>query len=660
MDEKIINNIKTLAVEAISHAKSGHTGIVLSAAPILYTLYAKHIHVDVKNPKWMNRDRFVMSAGHGSALLYSILYFAGFDIKLDDLKNFRKIDSITPGHPEYGVTPGVDMSTGPLGQGIASAVGMAIVGKYLSEKFVLPKMGSIEKGDPIFNYKVYVLCGDGDLMEGISYEAASLAGNLNLDNLIILYDSNNISLDGDTSNTFTENVLERFKSLGWYTDLVRNGNDVSAIDNAITKAKTALKPAIIEIKTVIGSGTKYEGTNAIHGKPLSVEEVRELKHRLGMNDLEFYVDDSLVQLFRKNMQERNKREINNWLNNYDKYVNLYLDGDESNIRYLFDNTIHVDLLNFSFTYTEKKSTRDLNNKIMQKIAELVPNFMGGSADLATSTRAYLKDYGDMKDSHYNGRNIWFGVREHAMGAILNGIALCNFRPFGSTFLTFSDYLKPAIRMSSLMNLPVTYIFTHDSISVGEDGPTHQPIEQLASLRSIPNLNVFRPADMNELIGSWDYIMNSGRPNALVLSKQEFLPLATTDKTLVSRGAYIIRKETNRLHGVIIATGSEVYTALEVASKLYEEKQIDIRVISMPCMELFLNQNKEYYQSLLPIGYKVIVIEAASSFGWGSFVYNSSYLITVDSFGASGHSEEVLEKMNFDFETIKKRVENLLR
>lgn len=660
MDEKIINNIKTLAIEAISNAKSGHTGIVLSAAPILYTLYAKHINVDVKNPKWINRDRFVMSAGHGSALLYSILHFAGFDIKIDDLKKFRQIDSITPGHPEYGVTPGVDMTTGPLGQGIASAVGMAIVGKYLSDNFVLPKMGVKEKGTSIFDYKVYVLCSDGDLMEGISYEAASLAGNLNLDNLIVLYDSNNISLDGDITNTFTEDVLERFKALGWYTDLVRNGNDVSAIDKAITKAKTSSRPSIIEVKTIIGKDTDYEGTNVIHGKFLTGDEVKKIKNKLGVNDLEFYVDETLVQMFRKSMLERNKKVLNIWNDNYTKYVNLYLNGDSSSLSYLFDGKINVDLLGLSFNNIEKMSTRDLNNILLQKIVKLVPNFIGGSADLGVSTRTYINTESDIKDSHYTGRNIWFGVREHAMGAILNGIALSNFKPFGSTFLVFSDYLKPAIRLACLMKLPVTYIFTHDSISIGEDGPTHQPVEQLASLRAIPNLNVFRPADMNELIGSWNYIINSQEPNALILSKQEFTPIATTDKEQIIKGAYVVRKETGRLNGIIIATGSELYTALDIANQLYEEKRLDIRVISMPSMELFLKQDKKYYEKLLPIGYKVVVIEASSSFGWHQFVYNSNYLITIDSFGTSGKNYDVLKKMNFEYESIKERVENLLK
>ncbi|MEG1647284.1 MAG: transketolase [Bacilli bacterium] len=659
MDEKIINNIKTLAAEMISHAQSGHTGIVLSAAPILYTLYTKHINIEASNPKWINRDRFIMSAGHGSALLYSILYFSGFDLTIEDLKKFRKIGSKTPGHPEVGVTPGVDMSTGPLGQGIASAVGMSLIGKLLSEKYVLPNMRRIEQGISLFDYKIYVLCGDGDLMEGISYEATSLAGNLNLDNLILLYDSNNISLDGDTSNTFTENVIDRFKAMGWYTDLVRNGNDINAIDNAISKAKTAGKPALIEIKTIIGKDTKYEGTNVIHGKTLTSEELNELKLKLNIPLQDFYVDEEAIKTFRKMMFERSQTNYSEWKENYKKYVDTYLNGVDNSLNYLFNFESEFNLLNLEIENNSKKSTRDLNANLMQKIAEILPNFIGGSADLSSSTRTYLKNYTDIKDGHYDGKNIWFGVREHAMGAILNGIALSNFRPFGSTFLTFSDYLKPAIRMSSLMNLPVIYIFSHDSITVGEDGPTHQPIEQLSTLRNIPNLNVFRPADIKELIGSWKVILNSTHnPSALILSKQEFEPLITTNSNLINKGAYIVRKENNYLSGIIIATGSEVYTALEIAKQLYDEKKIDIRVISMPVVELFLKQTKEYKQELLPLGYKTIVIEASSSTGWHQFVYNENYLITLNQFGASGTKDEVLEQFNFDYESIKKRVEAL--
>lgn len=649
MDERIVNNIKSLAIEMINKAGSGHTGIVLSSAPIIYSLYAKHINIDTKNPNWINRDRFVLSAGHGSALLYATLYYAGFNISMDDLKSFRQIDSKTPGHPEIG-TDGVDMSTGPLGQGIASAVGMALASKISEEKYILPIMGKIDKENSIVNYKVYVLCGDGDLMEGVSYEACSLAGSLNLDNLIVLYDSNNISLDGDTSNTFTESVIDRFKAMGWYTDLVRDGNDLTSIDKAIIKAKTVGRPALIEIKTIIGKDTKYEGTNTIHGKSLSDEEVIALKQKLNINLEPFYIDEEALIYFRKMISDRNSYK--EWDNNYQKYISVFTDSE-------FNNK-DVNLLDFEYNYDEKKATRDLNHIIMQKIGELVPNLIGGSADLRSSTKAFFDEYGDIKDSHYNGRNIWFGVREHAMGSILNGLALSNYRPFGSTFLTFSDYLKPAIRLSAIMNIPVTYIFSHDSISVGEDGPTHEPIEQLSSLRMIPNLDVFRPADMNELVGSWNVILNKQNPSALILSKDANLPLVTSDKEKVSKGAYIVRKETNRLNGIIISTGNDVHTAYKLANELFNEQGLDIRVVSMPSMELFKKQGKDYKELILPIGYKIVVIESGASMPWYEFVYNEKYLITLDKFGSSGKPQDVLKKFNFDYDSIKTRVKNILK
>ena len=664
MDEKIINNIKSLGVEMISNAKSGHTGIVLSAAPIIYTVYAKHMNISTSDAKWPNRDRFIMSAGHGSTLLYATLHLAGFDILLEDLKNFRRVNFKTPGHPEWNYTDGVDMSTGPLGQGLASSVGMAIAEKIIEEKYVFPSMGKFSKGKSLFDYKIYALCGDGDLMEGISYEAASLAGNLNLDNIIILYDSNNVSLDGDTSNTFTENVLDRFKSLGWYTDYVKNGNDVTAIDRAITKAKTCGKPAIIEIKTVLGYDTAYAGSNEIHGKPLTKDEVRDLKIKLSIPDVDFYVDPDYMQAFRKMITERSGKKYGEWSDNFKKYVDLYLNGEDTPFAYLFRNEIETNILNFDFNFKEnikKESTRDLNAVILNGLADAIPNFLGGSADLATSTRTTLKKFNDIKDGHYDGKNIWFGVREHAMGAILNGLALSNFRPFGSTFLTFSDYLKPAIRLSALMKLPVTYIFTHDTIAIGEDGPTHQPIEQLATLRATPNLNVFRPADKEELIGCWNEIINANsNPNALILSKQELEPLIGTKKEEVQKGAYIVRKENRYLHGIVIATGSEVYTALILAEDLYRNFGLDIRVVSMPCMELYSKQPEEYKKQLFPLGYKTIVLEAGSSFGWHQFVYNKNYLITIDEFGVSGTRDEVLKHMKFDYNSIREKIVQLLK
>lgn len=662
MDNKIINSIKALGIDMINEAGSGHPGIVLGAAPIIYTIYANHMNINVNDPKWINRDRFIMSAGHGSALLYATLFMAGFDLSIDDLKNFRKINSKTPGHPEYGVTPGVDMSTGPLGQGFASAVGMALAGKILNSKYKFERKNVFDNDRSLIDYKVYVLCGDGDLMEGVSYEAASLAGNLNLDNLIVLYDSNNISLDGDTSNTFTENIIERFKSMGWYVDSVKDGMNVNDIDRAIDKAKRSMKPSLIEVKTIIGKDSAWEGTNKVHGKILEKEDIVNLKGKLLMPNDSFYVDDSLIKQFRTKISERSSIKYEIFNRNYNEYVRDYLNNDNSSIKYLFDNKFNVDLFNYrwNFDYEQKEATRVSNGYILNEINKLIPNLIGGAADVSSSTNTYLKDCGDIKDEHFNGQNIWFGVREHAMGAILNGLALNSFRAFGSTFLVFSDYLKPAIRLSALMNLPVTYIFTHDSVNIGEDGPTHQPIEQLAALRTIPNFNVYRPADSKEIVGCYQSIFNSNKPSALILSRNEVSLLEKTSMEETLKGAYIVRKEVNKLHGIIIATGTEVHTAYHIACELYETEGLDLRVISMPSMEVFKEQSEEYQKSLLPIGYKTFVIEAGSSFGWYQFVYNEKYLMTIDKFGKSGTKDQVLKYCDFDSEQIKERIKKLLK
>ncbi|MDD2435310.1 MAG: transketolase [Bacilli bacterium] len=659
MENKIINNIKSLGIDMISEAGSGHPGIVLGAAPIIYTLYSRHMNVSLNDPNWVNRDRFVMSAGHGSALLYATLFMAGFDIKLDDLRKFRRSGSNTPGHPEVGVTPGVDMTTGPLGQGFASAVGMALGEKILEERTNFPKKG---KDISLINYNVYCLVSDGDLMEGISYEAASLAGTLNLDNLIVLYDSNNISLDGDTSNTFIENVCGRFEAMGWYTDTVKSVNNVYEIDKAIDKAKKAGKPALIEFKTIIGEGSFLAGTNEVHGKVLEKEDVENIKRKLGIPNETFYYENDAMNVFKNMIIERGSRNYEIWSRKYDDYINEVLGGDKSKINYLFNSKMYFDLAaeDWQFETDVKEATRVSNGYIMNKIAALIPNFVGGSADLSSSTKTYLREYGDITDNHFEGRNIWFGVREHAMGAILNGLALTNLRVFGSTFLSFADYLKPAMRMSALMSLPVSYIFTHDSINIGQDGPTHQPIEQLAMLRSTPNLLVYRPADAREVVGCWNCMINMNLTSSLILSRNEVPLLQNSSINNVVKGAYVVRQETSRLRGVIIATGSEVNTAINVANSLMREKNMDIRVVSMPCMELFLVQDEEYRNEILPIGVKVIVIEAGSSFGWDQFVYNRNYLITVDHFGISGTKDEVLKYCDFDFETIKSKVEGLLK
>ena len=602
MDNKTISNIKSLGIDMIDQAGSGHPGIVLGAAPLIYTVYARHMNINTVDPTWICRDRFVLSAGHGSAMLYATLYLAGFNISLDDLKNFRRVGYKTPGHPEFGHTPGVDMTTGPLGQGIASAVGMAIGEKILENKFKL------SDGKPLINYNVYALVGDGDLMEGVSYEACSLAGTLNLDNLIVLYDSNNISLDGDTSNTFTENVIERFNAMGWHTEKVLNGTNVEDIDKAINRSKKSGKPSLIEVKTIIGNGSVNAGKNIVHGKCLSKEDIRSVKRGLDIKDEPFYVDVNNMNKFRNQIVERSARKYELWARNYREFMNNS-NEDVIEVFNSFFNPKKIDIINTDFNLDKgiKEATRVTNGKIMTTISKNIHNFIGGSADLSSSTNTYLKDMQDIKDNHYFGKNIWFGVREHSMGSILNGLALSGFKPFGSTFLTFSDYMKPAIRLSALMNLPVNYIFTHDSINIGPDGPTHQPIEQLAMLRSTPNLMVFRPADANELIGCWDVMLNSSGPNALVLSRQDVRTLPSTVPEYVKYGAYPVRKERKQLHGIIIATGTEVFTSLLIAEQLYNEIGLDLRVISMPCQELFLMQQERFKNSLIPGGIKTIVV-----------------------------------------------------
>lgn len=648
-EEKIISAIRALSIAQISRAKSGHPGIALGAAPILYTLYSKHMNIDVTDDKWINKDRFIMSAGHGSALLYSTLYMSGFDISIKDLKEFRQIDSKTPGHPEYGITPGVDSSTGPLGQGIATGVGMAASRKYLSEKF-----------NGLLDYKVYVLCGEGDLMEGVSYEACSLAGNLKLDNLIVLYDANKVTLDGDAKKSFDEDILRRFEAMGWHTDVVLDGENHMLIDMAISKAKRIVdKPSFIEIKTTIGKGSILEGTNKVHGSVLTKEDIRQLKNKLNIDTDLFKNITTLRREMANFIRIRVSHDKKKWQTKYNAYINSC---DEETKRFLSslseDKRYDVTKL-FKEVIFDDDELRNINGKVMNIIADNYPSFLGGSADVSSSTKTYLNNFSDFKPGNYGGKNIFFGVREHAMGAFINGMALSGLRPFCSTFLAFSDYLKPSIRMASLMNIPSTFIFTHDSVMIGEDGPTHQPVEQLAMLRSIPNHYVYRPCDANEIIGSWQTILNNDKPSSIVLSRSKCKNLDETNPLSVKKGAYIIRKEKKKLFGIIIATGSEVQLALDIAEKL-SKKSMEIRVVSMPCMRLFEEQSKTYQEEVLPIGYKTFVIERSSKFGWHKYVYNDKYIMGLDEFGYSGKTEDVLKKLKLDDETIYKRIEKLLK
>lgn len=646
MEQTIINNIKSLGIDMINEAKSGHPGIVLGAAPILYTLYANHLNINPNDPNWLNRDRFVMSAGHSSALLYATLYMAGF-LEINDLKEFRKIHSRTPGHPEVGVTPGVEMSTGPLGQGISSAVGMAIAEAKLQQD---------SKG--MIHHKIYVLCGDGDLMEGISSEAASLAGTLRLNNLIVLYDSNNISLDSNTSSTFTENICSKFESMGWDSIYVKDGNNIKLIDRAIEKAKRNSKPTIIEIKTIIGKDSVLENTNTVHGKCLEQNDIIQLKQKLNVPANPFYVNDDARAIFQKKIFERSNKEYEKWAAAYQLYTNQSKEETKNFNFYFNKQDINIDALSFEYEEDTKEATRQSNAIVLNKIAPYIPSLIVGSADLSKTTGTYLEKYNNIILNDYSGRNILFGVREHAMAAILNGLSLYQYRPIGSTFLAFSDYLKPSIRMSALMNLPVTYVFSHDSINIGEDGPTHQPIEQLASLRAIPNFDVYRPCDRRELVGVYKSAIKNKKPCAIILSRIE-TPLLKESNENIEKGAYIIQ-DREHFTGILIATGTDVATAIHVANSLEKEHQIYLRVVSMPCKELFERQDISYQEDILPKGYKKVVIEAGSSLGWEGYVYHKKYLCTIDQFGISGTKDDVLKECNFDFESIRKKILSLMK
>ena len=651
-DTACVNSLKMLGIDMIDKAGSGHPGIVLGAANILYTLYAKCLNINPKDPKWFNRDRFVMSAGHGSALLYSALYFSGYDINISDLKNFRRINSLTPGHPEYGVTPGVDASTGPLGQGVSNAVGMALAERYyneLSTKYYPDR--------PIIDFYTYVLCGDGDLMEGISYEALSFAGTQKLNKLIVLYDANNISLDGPTSLSFNENVVDRMEALGFNVQMIQS--DVDLIEKAINKAKKSKKPSFIYIESIIGEGSKYQNTNTVHGKPLDTDDILNLRQSLEVLDEPFAVSSEIVDYWHKKISSRCQKMYDEW--NSDR---IALCNANKNIKYMFKNiekdelTIDFDICDFEISDDYEEDLRDTNQKIMNIIARKSPYFLGGSADLSSSTKTYILNEEFMSSSNPLDRNIPFGVREHAMGGILNGMALCNLHVFGSTFLTFSDYVKPAIRMSALQNLPVNYVFTHDSILVGPDGPTHQPIEQLSMLRSIPNLNVFRPADINEVLGSWHEAIKEKSPNAIVIARSKLKKLVGTQAELVKYGAYMVKKEMKQLDAVIISSGSELETAVRVSNDL-DQVGIHTRVVSMVSQELFSRQSTEYKDELLPKNTLIIAYELSTPNNYQKYTRNR-FIIGVNDFGYSGNKEDVSEKMLVNYDVVKSRIEKLIR
>lgn len=656
-DIQCINEIKILALDMINNANSGHPGAVLSQAPILYTLFANHLRINLEDDKWINRDRFILSSGHASALLYSLLHVSGFNISMNDLRSFRRLNSITPGHPEYGVTPGVECSTGPLGQGVATAVGMALAERYIRSLLDVEE----EKKQQLINYKTYVMCSDGDLMEGISYEALSFAGAQKLNNLVVLYDDNNMSIDGTLEKTFNENIEKRFDAIGFDVITVKDGANLNQIDKALNKAHKSTKPVIIIFKTILGNGSYNQNTNQVHSGALTDADLYNLRQTLGVTSQPFYVTkDSMIYLNNK-INTRMQREISAW-NELRNNMTMSTSENLSRLLNMLEqnkNQINFDSSKYQINVNYNEELTVSNYKVMNLFAGNTNLIVNGSADLFKSVKNVIDNSDIMTDSNPTGKNIRFGVREHAMGAILNGLALSGLKTCGSTFLVFSDYLKPAIRMSALMSLPVTYIFSHDSILIGQDGPTHEPIEQLAMLRTIPNLITYRPADITELMGCWDNIFRQNRPTALVLTKRKVPKIPSSNSKSVDFGAYLIRDCGSIPDAILISSGSDLTNAYIIANKL-AVNGINLNVVSIPSLELFLSQSEEYRNKLLPDDIKRITLESSNPYVLGSLATNIDYAIGLNDFGFSGTSEEVAKEMEFDLDSLLLKVQSLVR
>ncbi len=658
INQLAVNTIRTLSIDAINAANSGHPGLPMGAAPMAYALWANHLNHNPNHPEWFNRDRFVLSAGHGSSLLYSLLHLAGYDVSIDDLKNFRKLNSKTPGHPEFGHTPGVEATTGPLGQGIANAVGMAMAEAHLAAKFN-------KDGHSIIDHNTYALVGDGDLMEGVAYEAMSMAGHMKLGKLIVLYDSNEISLDGELGIAFSEDIQKRAESVHWQYVRVEDGNDVDAITKAITLAKENTdQPTLIEIRTIIGYGSpKVAGTNKAHGNPLGVEEATATKQVYGWDyEEDFFVPEEVTAHFNELKQKGIEKE-----NEWNEQFNVYRESnpalaDELEKAITGEVLIEAkDILSFD---TEKTiSTRVASGEAINHYVKTIPSIFGGSADLSHSTMTDIKGEAVYAVESYAGRNIYFGVREHAMGAAANGLALHGgVKPFVSTFFVFNDYLRPSIRLAALQKLPVTYVFTHDSIAVGEDGPTHEPIEHLAALRAIPGLTVIRPSDANETASAWAYaLQQTDGPVVLVLSRQN-LPVFNETKANIenlSKGAYVLTETNENPDVILIATGSEVSLAASAKAKL-EEDNVSVRIVAMPSWELFDRQSNEYKESVLPSSItKRVSLEMGVSLGWERYVGQEGKVLSIETFGASGTGAEVMNLFGFTIENVVQITKNVL-
>ena len=657
MSNLSVNAIRFLGIDAIEKSKSGHPGVVMGAAPMAYDLFTKQMRVNPEVPNWVNRDRFVLSAGHGSMLLYALLHLSGFqDVTMDEIKNFRQWGSKTPGHPEFGHTAGVDATTGPLGQGISMATGFAQAERFLAAKYN-------REGYNIFDHYTYVICGDGDLMEGVSAEAASYAGLQKLDKLIVLYDSNDINLDGETKDSFTESVRDRYNAYGWHTALVKDGTDLEAINAAIEAAKVSGKPSLIEVKTVIGYGSpNKQGTNAVHGAPLGGEEAAATRKALAWDYEPFEIPEEVYEDYRVNVAERGKATYDAWVKLVEEYKQAYPDlADEVAAIIAGKDPVEIKPEDFPVVETGfSQATRNSSQDALNAAAKVLPTFLGGSADLAHSNMTYIKEDGLQDDAHRLNRNIQFGVREFAMGTILNGMALHGgLRVYGGTFFVFSDYVKAAVRLSALQGLPVTYVFTHDSIAVGEDGPTHEPIEHLAGLRAIPNLNVLRPADARETQAAWYLALKSqSTPTALVLTRQNLTVEAGTDFDKVAKGAYVVYETAGDFDTILLASGSEVNLAVAAAKEL-EAQGEKIRVVSVPSTDIFDAQDAAYKEEILPNAVRRrVAIEMAATQSWYKYVGLDGAVIGIDKFGASAPAAKVMEEYGFTVAHVVEVVKNL--
>ena len=656
IDNLSVNAIRVLSADAVQKANSGHPGLPLGAAAIGYELWANHMNHNPKNPNWENRDRFVLSGGHGSTLLYSLLHLFGYGLTLDDLKNFRQWGSKTPGHPEYGVTTGVEASTGPLGAGMAMAVGMAMAETHLAAKFN-------KEGYPVVDHYTYVLGGDGCMMEGINYEAFSLAGTLKLNKLIVLYDSNKISIEGNTDIAFTEDVPARFKAMGFKVLEVKDGNDISEIGKAIEEAKADKEgPSFIKINTKIGFGSPKEGTADVHGAPLGADNIIAMKKTLGWPSEEpFFVPDEVYENYKAKAENLAKKE-EEWNKLFKEYCEKFPEmktlwdeyKDETKAGKLLDDEDF-------WSYDEKAdATRNLSGKVLNKLSAKLPTLFGGSADLAPSNKSYVNGAGDYSAENYAGRNVHFGVRELAMTGIGNGLVLHGLKAYVSTFFVFSDYVKPMARLASLMEIPLTFILTHDSIGVGEDGPTHEPIEQLAEFRAMPNFNVFRPADATETIAAWySAVTSKETPTALVLTRQNLPQLAGSSKEALKGGYVVADSSKETPDAIIIASGSEVSLSIE-AKEVLAKEGVDVRVVSMPCMDIFEKQSLEYKEKVLPKAVRArVAVEALSEFGWGKYVGLDGKTVCLDRFGASAPAGVLFKEFGFTVDNVVKAVKSVL-